>query len=70
MPHYGHSLRVQVNRDGVLASGGDNGSMYLWDWKTGYNFQALQTQATAAAAAAVAACACRRMAMPCGPADR
>jgi hypothetical protein len=36
---------VQVNRDGVLASGGDNGSMYLWDWKTGYNFQALQTQA-------------------------
>ena len=56
MPHYGHSLRVQVNRDGVLASGGDNGSMYLWDWKTGYKFQALQTQAIAAAAAAVWSC--------------
>ena len=21
----------------------DNGSMYFWDWKTGYNFQRLQT---------------------------
>jgi hypothetical protein len=23
-----------------LVSGGDNGSMNFWDWKTGYNFQA------------------------------
>ena len=22
---------------------GDNGSMYFWDWKTGYNFQKIQT---------------------------
>ena len=22
---------------------GDNGSLYFWDWKTGYNFQKLQT---------------------------
>ena len=24
---------------------GDNGSMHLWDWKTGYNFQRLQAAA-------------------------
>jgi len=30
---------LAVNSDGVLVSGGDNGSMYFWDWKTGYNFQ-------------------------------
>jgi WD40 repeat protein len=24
-------------------SSGDNGSMYFWDWKTGYNFQKIQT---------------------------
>ena len=23
---------------------GDNGSLYFWDWKTGYNFQKIQTQ--------------------------
>ena len=22
---------------------GDNGSMYFWDWKSGYNFQRIQT---------------------------
>ena len=31
-----------VNADGVLVSGADNGTMYFWDWKTGYNFQRLQ----------------------------
>jgi pleiotropic regulator 1 len=36
-----HSL--SLNRDNVLVSGADNGSMYLWDWKTGYNFQKIQT---------------------------
>jgi pleiotropic regulator 1 len=36
---------VAVNSDGVLMSGGDNGSMYMWDWQTGYNFQKLQTVA-------------------------
>jgi len=33
---------LAVNSDGVLVSGGDNGSMHLWDWKTGYNFQRMQ----------------------------
>jgi len=25
-------------------SGADNGSIHLWDWRTGYNFQRIQTQ--------------------------
>jgi len=33
---------MAINSDGVLVSGGDNGSMHLWDWKTGYNFQRTQ----------------------------
>ncbi len=37
-----HSLTL--NADNVLVSGGDNGSLYLWDWNTGYNFQKIQTQ--------------------------
>lgn len=28
-----------VNEDGVMATGGDNGSMWLWDWKSGHCFQ-------------------------------
>lgn len=38
----GHNSIVNalaVNQDGVLVSGGDNGSMFFWDWKSGYNFQ-------------------------------
>ena len=27
----------------VVVIAGDNGSMYFWDWKTGYNFQKIQT---------------------------
>ena len=41
----GHNAIVNclaVNSDGVLVSGADNGTMYFWDWKTGYNFQRLQ----------------------------
>lgn len=34
---------VAVNSDNVAVTGGDNGSMHFWDWKTGYNFQQLQT---------------------------
>ncbi|XP_002733921.1 pleiotropic regulator 1, partial [Saccoglossus kowalevskii] len=34
---------LSMNTDGVMVSGGDNGSMYFWDWKTGYNFQRIQT---------------------------
>lgn len=41
----GHNAIVNcmaVNAEGVLVSGGDNGTMYCWDWRTGYNFQRLQ----------------------------
>lgn len=41
----GHNSIVNcmaVNADGVLISGGDNGSMFFWDWRTGYNFQRFQ----------------------------
>jgi WD40 repeat protein len=30
---------VALNRDNVLVSGSDNGSLYFWDWNSGYNFQ-------------------------------
>lgn len=42
----GHNCIVNclaTNRDDVLVSGGDNGSMYFWDWKSAYNFQKIQT---------------------------
>lgn len=42
----GHSSIINslaANADNVLVSGADNGSLYFWDWKTGYNFQRLQT---------------------------
>lgn len=41
----GHTAIVNcmaVNADGVLVSGGDNGTMFFWDWRTGYNFQRFQ----------------------------
>ncbi|CAH1777862.1 unnamed protein product [Owenia fusiformis] len=41
----GHNAIVNslaMNADNVLVSGGDNGTMYFWDWKSGYNFQRLQ----------------------------
>ncbi|KAK9809212.1 hypothetical protein WJX72_011496 [[Myrmecia] bisecta] len=34
---------MAVNEDGVLVSGGDNGSLWFWDWKSGNNFQAHQS---------------------------
>ncbi|KAI3853295.1 hypothetical protein MKW92_014528 [Papaver armeniacum] len=34
---------MAVNEDGVMATGGDNGSMWFWDWKSGHNFQQSQT---------------------------
>jgi pleiotropic regulator 1 len=43
----GHKAVVNamaVNDDGVLVSGGDDGSMHFWDYKTGHNFQSTQTQ--------------------------
>ncbi len=36
---------LSVNEDNVLFSGGDNGSMGFWDWKSGHRFQALDTTA-------------------------
>lgn len=41
----GHTAIVNcmaVNPDGVLVSGGDNGTLFFWDWRTGYNFQRFQ----------------------------
>ncbi|EEF45552.1 PP1/PP2A phosphatases pleiotropic regulator PRL1, putative [Ricinus communis] len=34
---------MAVNEDGVMATGGDNGSIWFWDWKSGHNFQQTQT---------------------------
>ncbi|XP_063695640.1 pleiotropic regulator 1 [Culicoides brevitarsis] len=41
----GHNSLVNcmaVNPEGVLVSGGDNGTLFFWDWRTGYNFQRSQ----------------------------
>ncbi|XP_046670043.1 pleiotropic regulator 1 [Homalodisca vitripennis] len=41
----GHNAIVNclaINPEGVLVSGADNGTLYCWDWRTGYNFQRLQ----------------------------
>ena len=43
----GHNAIVNtlsLNQDGVMFSGGDNGSMRFWDWKTGHCFQTEQTK--------------------------
>ncbi|XP_052189491.1 protein pleiotropic regulatory locus 1 [Diospyros lotus] len=34
---------MAVNEEGVLVTGGDNGSLWFWDWKSGHNFQQSQT---------------------------
>ncbi|GLT79383.1 hypothetical protein SLA2020_508740 [Shorea laevis] len=34
---------MAINEDGVMATGGDNGSLWFWDWKSGHNFQQSQT---------------------------
>ncbi|KAK2996708.1 hypothetical protein RJ639_026336, partial [Escallonia herrerae] len=34
---------MAVNDEGVLATGGDNGSLWFWDWKSGHCFQQSQT---------------------------
>ncbi|KAJ3049532.1 Pleiotropic regulator 1 [Rhizophlyctis rosea] len=42
----GHNSIISTmacNQDGVLFSGGDNGSMFFWDFQTGYNFQTAET---------------------------
>jgi len=35
---------IAVNKDNVFASCDDAGSMYLWDWKSGYNFQQIRSK--------------------------
>jgi pleiotropic regulator 1 len=35
---------LALNQDNVLVSGGNNGSINLYDWKSGYNFQTIQSQ--------------------------
>ena len=35
--------KIAINQDNVLVSGGDNGSMYFFDWASGYNFQQVKT---------------------------
>lgn len=43
----GHNAIINtmaVNDDGVLFSGGDNGSMHFWDYKSGYNYQTMATK--------------------------
>ncbi|KAL1883864.1 hypothetical protein VTK73DRAFT_7652 [Phialemonium thermophilum] len=42
----GHNAIINtlaVNHENVLFSGGDNGSMSFWDWKSGHRFQAMDT---------------------------
>ncbi|EOA30454.1 hypothetical protein CARUB_v10013579mg [Capsella rubella] len=34
---------VAVNEDGVMVTGGDKGSLWFWDWKSGHNFQQAET---------------------------
>ncbi|ELR11952.1 WD domain, Gbeta repeat-containing protein [Acanthamoeba castellanii str. Neff] len=42
----GHNTIVHsmaINEDGVLVTGGDDGSLCFWDWKTGHLYQRTQT---------------------------
>ena len=34
---------LAINDDNVLVSGADNGTLYFYDWSSGYNFQQLQS---------------------------
>lgn len=41
----GHKTLVNtlsINSDNVMVSGGDDGTLFFWDWRTGYNFQRYQ----------------------------
>ncbi len=42
----GHNAIINamaLNKDNVLVTAADNGTMYFWDWASGYNFQQIQT---------------------------
>jgi pleiotropic regulator 1 len=46
MVYLGHRAilnTLAINQDNVLVSGADNGTLYFWDWKSGYSFQQLET---------------------------
>ncbi|KAI9292308.1 pleiotropic regulator 1 [Neoconidiobolus thromboides FSU 785] len=34
---------LSINQDNVMVTGGDNGSLKFWDWKSGYNFQTVES---------------------------
>ncbi|KAM3143817.1 Pleiotropic regulator 1 [Paramecium bursaria] len=34
---------ISISKYNVLASAADNGSLYFWDWKSGYNYQQINT---------------------------
>jgi pleiotropic regulator 1 len=34
---------IALNKDGVLVSGADNGSLHFWDYNSGYNFQKIDS---------------------------
>lgn len=34
---------LALNKDNVMVSGGDNGSLYFFDWASGHNFQQIKT---------------------------
>jgi len=43
----GHNAIIDamaINQDGVLVTGGDDGSMKFWDWSSGYNYQDTMSQ--------------------------
>ncbi|XP_017225228.1 protein pleiotropic regulatory locus 1 [Daucus carota subsp. sativus] len=35
---------MAVNRDGLMVTGGDDGSLWFWDWKTGQNLQQIKSK--------------------------
>lgn len=35
---------MAINEDGVLVTGGDDGTIKFWDWSSGYNFQNIISQ--------------------------
>lgn len=40
--HTGIVNCMAISSDNVLVSGGDNGTIFCWDWRSGYNFQRTQ----------------------------
>mmetsp|Transcript_27307 Transcript_27307/g.76240 ORF Transcript_27307/g.76240 Transcript_27307/m.76240 type:complete len:456 (+) Transcript_27307:89-1456(+) len=74
----GHNSIIQtlsVNQDGVLFSGGDNGTMHFWDYKTGYDYQNMETTVQPGSLASEAGILCSTFdrtgqRLICGEADK